>query len=137
MTSSSLLNEQQIDEYFERIELPNSHRRFDQEHVPDLKFISALHAHHVTRIPYENLSLHYAKNVNISLDVSKIHDKLVRRRRVGTAWRITYCFITSCWFSSSRSFSRAHDSTGTPIANFRGGQAGMFLRSRRLEFNLM
>ena len=91
MTSPSLLTRQQIDEYCERIQLP-AHYQFDRIHVPDLKLLSVLQAHHITAIPYENLSLHYAKDVNISLDVSNIHAKLVRRRRGG------YCMENNILF---------------------------------------
>lgn len=79
---TSSLTGDQIDEYFARIKLPKQYAR-DQNLALDLAFLSALQAHHLTAIPYENLSLHYSQDVKINLDVSEIHAKLVQRRRGG------------------------------------------------------
>ncbi|KAE8422452.1 arylamine N-acetyltransferase 1 [Aspergillus pseudocaelatus] len=82
MTSiCSALTGEQVDAYFERVQLPKTYRR-DQHPALDLSFLSKLQGYHVTAIPYENLSLHYAKNVKVSLDVAELHKKLVRLHSV-------------------------------------------------------
>ncbi|KAE8358849.1 hypothetical protein BDV27DRAFT_169138 [Aspergillus caelatus] len=82
MTSiCSALTGEQVDAYFERVQLPKTYRR-DQHPALDLSFLSNLQGYHVTAIPYENLSLHYAKNVKVSLDVAELHKKLVRLHSV-------------------------------------------------------
>ncbi|KAE8143422.1 arylamine N-acetyltransferase 1 [Aspergillus pseudotamarii] len=92
MTSiSSALTVEQVDAYFERIQLPKAYRR-DQHPALDLSFLSRLQGYHVTAIPYENLSLHYAKDVKVSLDVAELHKKLVLRRRGG------YCMENNILF---------------------------------------
>ncbi|KAJ5698097.1 arylamine N-acetyltransferase 1 [Penicillium macrosclerotiorum] len=80
-TPHSLLSAEQIDQYFERIQLPAQYRNNRPALTP--QFLFALQAHHITAIPYENLSLHYAFDVQVDLNVSCIHTKLVQRRRGG------------------------------------------------------
>lgn len=92
MTSTySCITGEQIDAYFERIKLPKSYHR-DQHPTLDLSFLSALQGHHVSTIPYENLSLHYAKKVHVSLDVVDLYKKLVERSRGG------YCMENNIFF---------------------------------------
>lgn len=82
---------EQVDQYFKRIQLPK-HYYHDQHPALDIDLLSALQACHITAIPYENLSLHYAESVSLSLDVSEIHEKLVQRRRGG------YCMENNILF---------------------------------------
>ncbi|KAB8265341.1 arylamine N-acetyltransferase 1 [Aspergillus pseudonomiae] len=92
MTSiCSALTGVQVDAYFERIQLPTSYRR-GQGPTLDLPFLSRLQGYHVSAIPYENLSLHYAKDVKVSLDVAELYKKLVQRRRGG------YCMENNILF---------------------------------------
>ncbi|KAE8378455.1 arylamine N-acetyltransferase 1 [Aspergillus bertholletiae] len=87
----SALTGEQVDAYLERIQLPNAYRR-DQHPTLDLSFLSRLQGYHISAIPYENLSLHYAKVVKVSLDVAELHRKLVQRRRGG------YCMENNILF---------------------------------------
>ncbi|KAL4986802.1 arylamine N-acetyltransferase 1 [Aspergillus falconensis] len=86
------LSAEQVDQYFARIQLP---RRYHRDQLPalDINFLSELQACHITTIPYENLSLHYAQRVTVSLDASTIHHKLVQRRRGG------YCMENNILFN--------------------------------------
>ncbi|KAE8344319.1 hypothetical protein BDV24DRAFT_148920 [Aspergillus arachidicola] len=88
---SSALTGEQVDAYFERIQLPKAYHR-NQDPTLDLSFLSRLQGYHVSAIPYENLSLHYAKSVKVSLDVAELHKKLVQRRRGG------YCMENNILF---------------------------------------
>ncbi|KAL1632136.1 hypothetical protein SLS56_004025 [Neofusicoccum ribis] len=59
-----------------------------------LDFPTALHAHHISTLPYESLSLRYAKEVDISLDVRRILGKFLANGRGG------YCMEHSIFFNN-------------------------------------
>ncbi|KAE8333382.1 hypothetical protein BDV39DRAFT_165686 [Aspergillus sergii] len=92
MTSiSSALTGEQMDAYFERIQLPKAYGG-DQCPALDLSFLCRLQGYPVSAIPYENLSLHYAKDAKVSLDVAELHRKLVQRCRGGYCMEINILF---------------------------------------------
>ena len=80
--SGTTLNVSHVDEYFAHIELPLGFRR-DQNPKFDLNFLAAIQAHHISRIPYENVALHYSHEPSISLNVLHIYNKLVKNGRGG------------------------------------------------------
>jgi len=75
-----LLTPIQITAYLDRINLP---KKYYPESKPtiDLAYITTLHVHHITSIPYENLSIHYSKEHNVSIEPDYLFDKIVRRGR--------------------------------------------------------
>ncbi|KAJ5116563.1 arylamine N-acetyltransferase 1 [Penicillium angulare] len=81
MTISDLTADQ-VKRYFAHIELPD---RFRSDKGPnlDFDFLASIQKHHITKIPYENIALHYNNIPYISLDVSDIYHKFVERGRGG------------------------------------------------------
>lgn len=80
--SETNLNLSYVDEYFTHIDLPLEFRR-DQNPELDLNFLAAIQAHHITRIPYENVALHYSHDPSVSLNVLDIYHKIVKKGRGG------------------------------------------------------
>ncbi|RDH26748.1 arylamine N-acetyltransferase 1 [Aspergillus welwitschiae] len=89
--TGSVLSAEQIDGYFRHIHVPDSYLR-DQRPELDITFLSTLQSCHLSRVPYENLALHYAENSSISLDVADIYGKVVVDRRGG------YCMENNIFF---------------------------------------
>ncbi|KAL0254968.1 hypothetical protein SLS55_009492 [Diplodia seriata] len=87
------LTPDELDRYLDHIRLPRKFRR-DKNPAPDLAFLTALHVHHISTLPYENLSLHYAKDVNVSLDAHEILGKFLSNGRGG------YCMEHSIFFNN-------------------------------------
>jgi hypothetical protein len=87
----SALSADKVDKYLRHIELPH---RYWPQNSPTLNsdLLSALQAYHLSTIPYENLALHYAKDVYISLDVNVIYQKFVDKKRGG------YCMENNIFF---------------------------------------
>jgi len=74
------LTPSQVDAYLHRIGLPQKY--FPASNPPvDLAYITALHVHHITSIPYENLSIHYSSEHNVSLVPTVLYDKIVASGR--------------------------------------------------------
>ncbi|KAK2028768.1 cysteine proteinase [Colletotrichum zoysiae] len=86
---ASSLTPEDLDHYLEYISLPNRYRG----HPADLELLSNLQLYHICAIPYENLGLHYAKDVDISLDVQKIFRKCTSNGRGG------YCMENTIFFN--------------------------------------
>ena len=78
---SQSLSLPQIDEYFERIELPSRFRRENPKLYREL--LATIQAYHVSHIPYDNTALHYSQTPSISLHIHDIFHKLVTRKRGG------------------------------------------------------
>lgn len=87
----SALSADKVDNYLRHIQLP--HRYWPQQSPSlNLDLLSALQAYHLSKIPYENLALHYTKDVNISLNVNDIYHKFVDKQRGG------YCMENNIFF---------------------------------------
>ncbi|RAH73962.1 arylamine N-acetyltransferase family protein [Aspergillus aculeatinus CBS 121060] len=82
MDSSSALNPEQVEQYFAHIGLPMRDLLM-RNAQPDLETLSIIQAHHLSRIPFENLELHYSKAPRISLDVTDIYHKFIVAERGG------------------------------------------------------
>lgn len=89
----SFLTSGELERYFNHIGLPKAYRTEPKPPL-DIAFLTALHTHHISTIPYENLSLHYVKDVNISLDVHVILEKFLANGRGG------YCMEQNLFFNS-------------------------------------
>lgn len=59
--------------------------------LPDLKFLKKLHRAHLLHIPFENLDIHYGGK--ISLEIPKIFEKVVQRRRGGLCFELNALFF--------------------------------------------
>jgi arylamine N-acetyltransferase len=90
--------DQDIDEYLTRISFP-SHKypkpvKGLMSTQEGLEFLARLQKYQLVAVPYENLSLHYAKFPAVSLDKNDLFEKIVRQRRGG------YCMELNLFFST-------------------------------------
>ncbi|KAI9163163.1 Arylamine N-acetyltransferase, liver isozyme [Paramyrothecium foliicola] len=85
--------EEQLAQFLSHIEIPEQFR-LDKKPQPDIAFLTALHVHMITAVPYDNLLLHYSKDRSISLDPQKIFHKVVTEKR----GRGGYCMESSLFF---------------------------------------
>ncbi len=86
---------QQLDRYYERIGL--SIRRVAGDwarKAPGLTYLRLLQRHQMAHVPFENLSLHYSTDHQISIDPQALYRKIVERRRGG------YCMENSGFFGT-------------------------------------
>jgi arylamine N-acetyltransferase len=81
---------EQVAQFLEHIEIP-SEFSLDKKPEPSLAFLTALHVHMITAVPYDNLSLHYSNDKSISLDPQDIFRKVVVDKR----GRGGYCLESS------------------------------------------
>lgn len=79
-----IYSQEQINQYFDRINLPQHHRESlvikegpDIDHDTARVFLGVLQLHHLTAVPFENLSLHYSAHRSISIDSQEVFDKIV------------------------------------------------------------
>lgn len=61
---------------------------------PTLEYLQTLMVRHATRIPFENISLHYSPTRRLSLEVPDLFDKIVTRSRGG------YCMELNAFFAA-------------------------------------
>ena len=82
----------QISEYLKYIKLP---QEWHPSTAPTLTldYLTILHVHQISTIPYENLSLHYSKDKKVTLEPQALFDKFIRRKRGG------YCMETSIFYN--------------------------------------
>lgn len=89
---SPAYTDEQVDQYLEYIQIPLQYRR-ESNPPRDIQFLKALHTHQLSTIPYENLSLHYSKCHEISLDPQDLYQKILSRRgRGGYCMEVAICF---------------------------------------------
>jgi arylamine N-acetyltransferase len=91
---ASAYSSEQIEQYEQYVELPN---RFHQASKPDLDiaYLTALHIHQISSVPYENLILHYSTTHAVSLDPQILFKKIVTDAR----GRGGYCMENSIFFN--------------------------------------
>lgn len=84
----------QLDAYEAHVQLP---RRFHRSSNPalDISYLTALHVHQISAVPYENLILHYSKEHAVSLDPQVLYKKIVTDAR----GRGGYCMENSILFN--------------------------------------
>ncbi|KAK4121287.1 arylamine N-acetyltransferase 2 [Parathielavia appendiculata] len=84
----------QVAEYLSYIGLPPSFQPSSNPTL-NLDYLTALFTHHITAIPYDNLSIHYSPAHAIPLDPQSLFSKIVSARR----GRGGYCMETSILFN--------------------------------------
>jgi arylamine N-acetyltransferase len=69
---------EEVQKYLDVIQLP---KKFHPENKPalNLEFLTALHVHQISTMPYENLDLHYSAKKEITLDPRHCYEKFVER----------------------------------------------------------
>lgn len=84
---------EQVSQYLKYIEFP---AKYHPENYPprDIAFLTALKTHQISKVPYENLSLHYSKEHAISLEPQHLFQKVVGNAR----GRGGYCMEGSLFF---------------------------------------
>jgi arylamine N-acetyltransferase len=83
----------QISRFLTHIHLPPKYHPSTNPPL-DISFLTALHTHTISTIPYENLSLHYSKDRKVSLDPTDLYQKLV----LGGHGRGGYCMENSLFY---------------------------------------
>ena len=81
----------QISAYLDLIDLPRAYRP-ENKPIHDFNYLNALFAHQISTIPYENLSLHYARDRQLFLDPQHLFNKVMNNGRGG------YCMEVSIFF---------------------------------------
>jgi arylamine N-acetyltransferase len=82
MPSQHRYSRLQLEEYFNRVQLPESARNYDVSALgPDaqLNYLKLLTKHQLVAIPFENLTLHYSWHRVISTDAQHVFDKIVKQ----------------------------------------------------------
>ena len=93
MASPSAYDTSQIKKYEEYVSLPSKYRQ-ERKLERSLSYLTALHVHQISRIPYENLSLHYSSTHTISLDPQALFQKIIGDAR----GRGGYCMELAIFF---------------------------------------
>ncbi|KAJ4293227.1 hypothetical protein N0V90_008509 [Kalmusia sp. IMI 367209] len=91
---ASKLSPEQIQKYVEHIQLPPKYHPASAP-THDLAFLTALHVHTISTIPYDNLTLHYSASKKISIDPLHAFKKIVEDGR----GRGGYCMENSILFN--------------------------------------
>jgi len=91
---ASAYTREQIEQYEEYVELP-AYFRLASKPVLDIDYLTALHVHQISKIPYENLVLHYSTTYRVSLDPQDVFRKIIIEAR----GRGGYCMEVSIFFN--------------------------------------
>ncbi|KAI0838514.1 arylamine N-acetyltransferase 3 [Hypoxylon sp. FL0890] len=88
---------EQLEQFFNRIALPENKRVYSVEELPDddkLRYLALLLKHTLVRIPFENLTLHYSWHRIINVRPQHLYDKIVRP----PSYRGGYCMENASLF---------------------------------------
>ncbi|CCF34659.1 hypothetical protein CH063_06607, partial [Colletotrichum higginsianum] len=83
-----------VTQFEKYVQLPEKYLHNNQP-AHTLAYLTALHVHTISTIPYENLSLHYSKTRVVDLDPQRLFQKLVTDGR----GRDGYCMEVSIFFN--------------------------------------
>lgn len=84
----------QIAQYEKYVSLPLQYRQASKPEL-DIKYLTALHVHQISTVPYENLTLHYSVEHRVVLDPQFLFNKIVSDAR----GRGGYCMENSIFFN--------------------------------------
>lgn len=82
--SAMALTPTQVDQYLDRINIPQPTRQCLKEGpngVNALEAITSLQRHHLLAIPFENLDLVYSQHHSLPADTAHVYDHVVNKRR--------------------------------------------------------
>jgi arylamine N-acetyltransferase len=91
---ASAYSSEQIEKYEQYVELPDRFRHASKPSL-DIAYLTALHIHQISSVPYENLILHYSTTHAVSLDPEVLFKKIVTDAR----GRGGYCMENSIFFN--------------------------------------
>ena len=86
--AASAYTQEQVSRYLDYVDFPPELC----DGPRDLHFLTVLHAHQISKIPYDNLSLHYNASHSNNLDPAFLYDKFTHNGRGG------YCMETTVFF---------------------------------------
>jgi arylamine N-acetyltransferase len=89
----------QVTAYFERIKLPQQHRKYDVAGLkPEeaLQYLTLLQKQHLVEIPFENLNQHYTFHRQVSIHPQELFKKIVSDNN----GRGGYCMENNCLFGT-------------------------------------
>jgi arylamine N-acetyltransferase len=89
---ASAYSPEQISQYLDLIQLPQQWHPSAKPSLT-LEYLSILHVHQISTVPYENLSLHYSKDKKVDLNPQVLFHKFLTRKRGG------YCMETSIFYN--------------------------------------
>jgi arylamine N-acetyltransferase len=95
----TLYTREQIDSYFSYISFPVTKYNITPESSRTeggLEYLSALQKYQLSRVPFENLELHYSKERHISLDQLDLFEKIVTSKN----GRGGYCMENNTFFGT-------------------------------------
>ena len=84
----------QINQYVKHVGLPSKYQ-LSASPALDLDYLTALHMHQISSVPYENLILHYSSHHTVSLEPQSLFQKIVVDKR----GRGGYCMENSIFFN--------------------------------------
>ena len=90
---------QQITQYFERINFPEDKRQYDVSTLKPadaLTYLTLLQKHQLAEVPFENLTLHYSAHRQICLHPEELFKKVVLDKN----GRGGYCMENNCLFGT-------------------------------------
>ncbi|KAF2666043.1 cysteine proteinase [Microthyrium microscopicum] len=87
-----VFTQSEINDYLNFLELPQ-YCNLSPEAPRDVKLLTALHQMQITKVPYENLALHYSSHHSTNLDPKFIHNKILTQKGRGG-----YCMEISIFF---------------------------------------
>ncbi|KAL7898839.1 hypothetical protein HDV63DRAFT_397330 [Trichoderma sp. SZMC 28014] len=76
--AAQVYSQDQLTRYLEHISYPRSQHPSDE-----LQFLKELQAHHLARVPFESISLHYSPHRTLSVDADDLFQKVVEKSRGG------------------------------------------------------
>ncbi|KAL2255933.1 hypothetical protein VTK26DRAFT_2457 [Humicola hyalothermophila] len=82
--------EEQLGQYFDHIGYGHNARQLVSE--DPLGFLTRLQRHHMARVPFENLGLHYSTHRTLSLDPEDLFEKIVLNGRGGYCMELNEFF---------------------------------------------
>ena len=91
---SSVYSEEQLAQFLTHIQIPSKYH-LDNDPERNLAFLTSLHTHMLSTVPYENLTIHYSKTHTISLDPQHLFRKIV----VENCGRGGYCMENSLFYN--------------------------------------
>ncbi|KAI9717185.1 MAG: hypothetical protein M1812_004933 [Candelaria pacifica] len=122
LSSRPTYSQEQLSRYFKHIHLPQKYHPIDPKTAKTkdgLAFLVALQKYQLSKVPFENLSLHYSKYHSISLDPQDLYVKVVERGYGG------YCMENNCFFGTVlRSLGYDVYSAGARVSNATNGLPG-------------
>jgi arylamine N-acetyltransferase len=91
---ASAYSSAQIEQYEEYVSLPLRFRKASNPPL-DAAYLTALHIHQISSVPYENLILHYSTHHTVSLEPQTLFKKIVTDKR----GRGGYCMENSIFLN--------------------------------------